>query len=395
MRWPICGLSLFLLALPSLAFANIAAPNIVSSEFGVIGAQLRNTFEVLDETLVIDCFEKDDVPYCEFEAKYTIRNPQESSDSFVAAFYGVRTESVQITVNGQPNSTPLDEKMTEELDEALRTLNVSANSAVTYELHDLLMGPLQRDGFTVVADGGESLVVAVRGVMRPGANHYGSYEIPVTVARHPFLGSTPTRDTQFTFEYLLSPIRSWSGNPTITLTVTHPKEWNLWLNGLPEEVKPEMVNVRTTYQASLTADQAGTLQFTADLPRVEVLNGGAQLAIGGNVDDSGGVRGRAGYQFAIPVWVLYGLFVDSDFDDELSVTPVVTVASSAVLIIPSFGLTLGVPVRIKPQVDVGVRAQVDLSFPLLGVAFTFDTYPGLKTSDPLMFQSTILATFGF
>lgn len=114
------------------------------------------------------------------------------------------------------------------------------------------------------------------------------------------------------------------------------------------------------------------------------------------MDDSGGFRMRLGYEVAYPSYVLYSLNVDTDFQDEVVVAPVVELASDSVMfIIPSVGLGLGVPVRVWPEVDVGLRGQLTLQWPLLGVVTSLDVYPGMDTEAPGMFQATLLGQIAF
>ena len=87
---------------------------------------------------------------------------------------------------------------------------------------------------------------------------------------------------------------------------------------------------------------------------------------------------RFGYEVAAPEWLLYSVSADTDFGDLLKVAPTIEVASSQVLILPSFGIGVGAPVLILPEVQVGARVQGTMQFGPVGFVTSLDAFPGLS-----------------
>ena len=77
-------------------------------------------------------------------------------------------------------------------------------------------------------------------------------------------------------------------------------------------------------------------------------------------------------------------------DTGVVVVPAVEVASPWVLIVPSIGLGLGVPIRLRPTVEVGGRFVADAHVGPVGIMMALDYYPGMAT-DPRRFGVALLA----
>ena len=116
--------------------------------------------------------------------------------------------------------------------------------------------------------------------------------------------------------------------------------------------------------------------------------------IGGTVDDSSHLRARLGYEFAAPKWLIYGLTLDSDFTTDLVVSGMIEAATPFVLMLPSLSGGVGVPVRVLPEAEVGIRIQLGVQYPVAGFVTSFDIYPGLDADDPNMFEVTLLFQVG-
>ncbi len=61
------------------------------------------------------------------------------------------------------------------------------------------------------------------------------------------------------------------------------------------------------------------------------------------------------------------------------------------LIFPSLGFSVGVPVQVRPEVAAGIRLQLTLQWPVIGMGTSFDVYPGLDDEGSRSFQATMLA----
>ncbi len=137
------------------------------------------------------------------------------------------------------------------------------------------------------------------------------------------------------------------------------------------------------------------LQLHITLPPRLIKNGGVLLGAGGRVNGSGGFRARLGYEVAALDWLLHGLSLETDFSDQLFLTPFTEAASSGLLgLIPSFGAGVGVPVRLLPQATAGIRLQLSIQWPVVGFVTLLDLFPGLDTGDDGFFQVTLLGQVG-
>jgi hypothetical protein len=103
-----------------------------------------------------------------------------------------------------------------------------------------------------------------------------------------------------------------------------------------------------------------------------LVNGGPYIELGGTFDV--GFRGRLGYEVGYRGWMIGSLSVGSDFDEDLIVTPLVEAASPSVIFIPSFGVGLGAPIRVRPDLSAGIRIQLVATWPV-GFVTTFDYWP--------------------
>jgi hypothetical protein len=87
---------------------------------------------------------------------------------------------------------------------------------------------------------------------------------------------------------------------------------------------------------------------------------------------------RLGYQLAAPESFLHSLSVETDFREQLVLTPLTQYATPQILIIPSLGLGVGVPVQVLAEARPGLRLLVDLHFGPVGTALSWDHYPRLR-----------------
>jgi hypothetical protein len=89
------------------------------------------------------------------------------------------------------------------------------------------------------------------------------------------------------------------------------------------------------------------------------------------------------------------LALDASFRDDLVLAAGAEAATrSYAAIIPSLGVGLGVPLRLYPERQVGLRAQLTVHWPFLGWVTCFDVYPAADLSAPRRFQVALLAQLG-
>ncbi|NPC69895.1 hypothetical protein HPP05_09050 [Corallococcus exiguus] len=322
---------------------------------------------MLSEKLDFDCAEVEHEAVCRFEARYRLRNGTAEAEVIDAAFLGVRTREVSVRFDEEP-------------------LPVTEGQGAS-------MGPtpdsqVERFGFTLTLSPGREGELVVRGLMQLEQRFLPSgYVWPAVQSRHALLSPGPARDRHWDIDYLLGPIRTWAGNPTLHITVRVPSEWEV---GSSPDASARTLPVATGWrlrhegvhgvaERTLTAESAPEwLNVTLTKPKPTWIPGGVQLGLGARLGDGSRFMARLGYQFAAPESFLHSVSVETDFREQLVLTPLTQYATPQVLIIPSFGFGLGIPVQVLPEARPGLRLLADLHFGPLGAALSWDHYPALR-----------------
>jgi len=81
--------------------------------------------------------------------------------------------------------------------------------------------------------------------------------------------------------------------------------------------------------------------------------------------------------------------VETDFREQLVLTPLTQYATPRILILPSLGFEVGVPVQVLPDTRPGARLLVDLHMGPVGAAFSWDHHPRLREG-PNSFSRLVL-----
>ncbi len=354
--------------------ANIAAVRRVPAVLGSPRGFERTSLQVLDEALALRCADQvaSDGPACAFTARYDVRNPAATAETVVAAFYGVDTAGVTIRVDDRPATRALSPDEREALDGAAflppglrRPQTRSSLSGRT----------LDRVAFELTAAPGSTHTIVVTGRVRLGERVIpGGYSVAAVEARHLLLGGRPRRRGH-DLDYLVAPIRSWAGQPTIRLRIEYPAGWRLGASAAGEQPRAE--GDRAIVELATHATELDpVLHLDFDEPAATFNNGGVLLGVGGALGDRGGLRARLGYEVAAPAWLFYALVLESDLSDGLLVAPTVRAASSQVLVVPSLAVGLGLPIALAPERHVGARVELDLHFLAVGFVTTIDWFPG-------------------
>lgn len=118
---------------------------------------------------------------------------------------------------------------------------------------------------------------------------------------------------------------------------------------------------------------------TRDLPPVELeareFANGPFAAVGVGFGPRVRPRLRAGWQIAVPAWLLTSLAVEGDASEELLVVAAIEAASPLIVRrIPSAGIGVGAPVMLLPEPRPGIRVQMSLAWPFVGLLGTVDVY---------------------
>ena len=364
---------------PSTALANMAAlreePAVLSGPSALGPAAL-----VVDrEELRIDCREEGDEPVCAFRAEYHVRNPSEEPVSVVAAFYGVSVVGTGVLVDGRPAQSLLLESEQRALDEAASSAAGSAGRGY--------LGPaLDRLGFRLELAPLERRELVATGSFVPRPLFRPSYAIPAPDLRHPVL-ATRGDPSSHSIEYLLAPIRTWGEVRSLRVAVRHPSAWTVSLRageGAAWSESGEGGMTVHTYDGGV--ELGPTLHVGITRPGRPIRNGGPLVGLGAELV-SPTLRARVGYEIAGPDYLLYAVAVEGDFVDHLVVAPTLEIATPFILVIPSLGAAIGVPVLVDPGgAEVGVRLQATVSLPYVSVVVPVDMYPGRGTTHPEWIQ---------
>jgi hypothetical protein len=359
------------------ARANMAAPGMSGGEPTGGPVASKPTPLVVDhERLSFRCEEVERSARCSFEAAYRVRNPTGAREEVTGAFYGVSVADVRVTVDGAEALGDLPVELRRDLDRAVDRLD-----DITRPLPG---GRANRSsaGFVIAVDPGASRDLVATGTMSPVSAYWGGSEeftISGLLARHPVLSTKERSDTEYEFAYLLSPIRTWSGTPTIDVTIRYPSSWTLATESGPAMVSWTHGSESGTAvdSARLDASTAAHLAMHFGVPGTRLLNGGPFLGIGPRFSERG-PRLRLGYEIGGPSWLAYALAGETNFEKDVTVIPSVEAMTPDIaVLIPSLAFGIGMPVQAKSGSPtlVGVRAQLALSFPFLSLVFPFDWYP--------------------
>lgn len=384
-----------------LAVANMAAPQHHPSILSPPTVQERTPLVVDRERLVISCFDAagSDEPDCRFEATYWVRNPTNLEQQVTPGFVSEMTEQVEIWLGGRRVDRPLSEL---EADRLVPTLEgesqpadprfaqppgeQSVHSEPSLEermMHDMLASAVRGGtvrGFDLQLSPGAASEVTIRGRLTPGEYWEPSPYLVIDArkARHPLL-APDSRSGQYEVQYLIAPIETWGASGPIEVVVQHPSSWDADVEsqgGVSHTTAPDG---RSELRFVTTAKATPILQVVFELPRARFHPGGPVAGIGGTFGDAGGFRMRLGWEISEPDWLLYSATADTNFDDVLVLTPMVEAATPWILIIPSVAFGLGMPVRVEPETEVGIRFQGTVAFGPAAWVTSYDLFPGVDS----------------
>lgn len=88
-------------------------------------------------------------------------------------------------------------------------------------------------------------------------------------------------------------------------------------------------------------------------------------------------RLRAGYEVGSAPFAVHRLTVETDFDRVLLVPATEIASPNIFFIVPSFGLSAGAPVQVRPTTRAGVRGALTASWPVFSIVGHVDTFPAM------------------
>jgi len=390
-----------LVAVPGAA--NVAASTRTPAAFTLSPGTARTRSEVLGEKLSFDCSGAEREEACRFEARYRLRNGTSEAEVIDASFLSIRVREVGVELDGEP--LPVAEGQVDPPEFALGTGDAAqAPPSPEEALGRLVRTSVQRFGFTLTLPPDRGGELVVRGVVRLERRFLPSgYEWPAVQARHVLLSPDARQATHWDIDYLLGPIRTWAGSPELHITVRIPSAWEVgsspdaYARTLPEatgwQVRRE--GAHAVAERRLQAASAPEwLNIALTQRKPWWIPGGVQLGLGARLGDGSRFMARLGYQLAAPESFLHSLSVETDFREQLVLTPLTQYATPQIVIIPSLGLGVGVPVQVLPEARPGLRLLVDLHFGPAGAALSWDHYPRLREGSDSFSRLALLLQVG-
>ncbi len=365
------------------AAANVAAPP-PPAQLGGPAAGTRTPLAVREAALSIDCSAGGNT--CDLQVSYLIHNPSAETAGGTAAFYSLFTGEVTIRVDDRPAGRPVDPAAAAAFD--ARVAEVAGDRWSTIWTRG--GQGLGRHGFELSLAPGASARVQITGVV--AAYPLISYDWAVSAARarHVLLPPPRDRPRRLVIHYLVAPIRTWGAFPEqMSFTLRTPARWAAWITGA--RTTERRVGGIEEHRGTI-ATRESDLQISLWVPPGPRIHPGFLLGIGGHVDNATGLRLRGGVEVGFLHHWLASLAIELETAGANGVVlvPALAVGSPWVLIIPSVSVGVGLPVRVAPDTDAGVRVQVDAHLGPVGLFTAFDYYPWMS-ADPRRFEVAMMA----
>ena len=327
MRTALVALSLVVATIPSAARAVPMLPTPFVRGPAPVGP---TSVRLVREELELSCPDRSRVVPCELVARLALENP---TDEVVELELGWTTEYAAASLRGDL------------VRETGRSSRDEASASATVVL------PPHR-GTTV------ELVVSIELWPTDGPS---PFLIPALTTRHLVLGDDP-------FDSVLQPIEyapgAWTSGAVPVRLVPHlPGGWEASASPAPRRLG--------TGPPTRETDRP-LLRIAVSRPSTIVFHGGPFLAAGGSFER--GFRLRAGYEIGFMQPFLASASIETGFDDVVLAAQL-EAALPQILYVPSLGVAAGVPVRVAPDVEVGIRIELSAVI-LAGFVSTFDYYPG-------------------
>lgn len=123
-------------------------------------------------------------------------------------------------------------------------------------------------------------------------------------------------------------------------------------------------------------------------------NGGPFIAFGATFNEGyEAFRGRLGYEIGLGEWVLFSASVETDFERQVVVAPLLEVATWSNIIAPSLSIGLGVPIQVLPYAQAGVRIEAAATFYSIAFVAAVDFWPA-HSDDDSVWQLHLLGRIG-
>ena len=249
---------------------------------------------------------------------------------------------------------------------------------------------------------GERRDVTLTGELRASVNRYDppmpGYAVSAITARHVLLGTHERWSLVLAYDDVVAPARAWAPGAWVDVSVRSPSAWRVTappLEGAPWTTATSSDGV-TLSSARVDARTATKLALRFEVPGTRFSRGGPLVGAGPRLDRSE-LRARIGYEIAGPrTWLIHSLAAETSFAGRFTIVPAMEVASpNTNVVVPSVGVGVGVPLQLRSGAEpqVGVRAQLSITFPILTLFFPFDLYPESSGAD--RFQAALVGQASF
>jgi hypothetical protein len=354
------------------------------------GCEATPVFLVREHRIDVECTEEP--TRCTASVKMVVHNPSaEPKTLAIAGVRGLRVEGRQAVWDAPRDAISL-------LDRVVRCCAYSrddCNAASTE--------PIVKAATLVSFEPGSDRTLELRGIdmhatpsgwhrPHPDEDTFGAL-----LVRHILLSRVAERGVAH-FDYSVRSGRRWArGGPTV-VRIRTPASWDadveleksITSRGEASIAPPAAQSTRAgVYELRYAEFVDGSLSVSVETPEPSIIDhGGPYVGFGAVLGESGRGLARAGYEMGwhdrLDNWdVIVALAADVDFEGAVAVAPSVEMTLPQLALFPSLSLGLGVPLRVHPAADVGVRGLFGVQLLPLGVVLSVDYYP-VAEPDPVI-----------
>ncbi|MBL8722231.1 MAG: hypothetical protein JNL79_39990 [Myxococcales bacterium] len=204
--------------------------------------------------------------------------------------------------------------------------------------------------------------------------------IPASLSRHPTLGSARYGDRVYLLWVDVGALGSFAAGARLDLDIVVTRRWQVRTPGFTTSEEPDGTHHRCTLEKG--QEGGGLVEVRVVDPKATLpLLGGPLLGFSGAGEGSG--RLVVGGEVAAPNWLLHSVVYETDLHRGHWIIPAIHVAPT-ITILSIFGIGLGMPVRVAPDLRVGARFQIDAHAGWIGFGWSLDVYPRVANSDALV-----------
>lgn len=188
--------------------------------------------------------------------------------------------------------------------------------------------------------------------------------------RHPVVSPGPDPEIALVYDFETGPPRTHDAKASIG--VIYPGT-----SRIRAEPRPEESNHGRVRGESETGFNYGRRQRWMTLYRPRTFaRGGPFVGVGGGWNSARAIRLRAGYELAAPRWLVFAGAVETDTTD-LRFVPTISAMTKLTsrLVVPGAAFGLGAPIQALPRARLGIRAQAEVFWRIVGIVGAADVYP--------------------